>query len=254
MRSRSSLCGLIVAAAAWPATVLADPVRIVLQDRAIVAQVQTEAGIDRTEQAGSDLLTATESQSTPTTTAAAQAMLASSIADPTHLFGTGSINTAITTTSPLLSAALGGSFFTVGFVLDSPHLFDFVGVFSSSGDTGPPGIGAEAVWHAVLIDRSGTLVFDYGTGSSSARPPDVTPLSAAGLLLPGEFYLTANVRAISRAAPGTSAAASGAFTFTLDLTPSETPIPEPGSMWLLGTGLVVLARAARRRTRSTTAG
>jgi len=146
----------------------------------------------------------------------------------------------------------------------------FVGLFSGSGDS------------AVYVDGSSDDLTNYGS-NQGCGPAATVPIGvetvcgdvamsfslAAGMytvvLTDAANFLNAAVGAGTTLGDGFTDFSSGVFQtctdlgdcisptnhFTLDITiPSDAQVvPEPGSLWVFAAGLVVLAAAARRRSR-----
>jgi hypothetical protein len=122
----------------------------------------------------------------------------------------------------------------VGFQIDTPHLFDFSGLFTATSH----------VESLANLQGPGSLDVFRSPAMSSGQ------VRESGLLPAGSWALVVHQRANSFAdAPGAVDIQQGRFSFTFDLS-DVSPTPEPGSLVLLGSGLLGALRIYRRRSSS----
>jgi hypothetical protein len=165
--------------------------------------------------------------------AAASATLASSLADPLHLFAEGGAQ-AISSTDSAESNANAFSRFAIEFIVLTPVTFAFDAFFNVSGD------GA-ASWQVGLLSASNGIFFDGGGESGRS--------SAHGLLQPGTYLFTVAAIADSASIPDNPFSSNISHNLALDFADAAAPIPEPASMMLVASGLVAAAVRRRRARR-----
>jgi hypothetical protein len=243
---------LLVLASA--ATAAADPIRI-YDNRYVQARFDiSDESYNEVAREGEALYAAAPWSSSGRDRASGLATLNSGILDPRHLAGMGSTEARMVT--PEFSASKSShavSVFAVTIELDSPHTFSFRGIFDSSGTSSHSG-RSEGVWGAhVSPTYGGPYVFlhSFPTTPGIDSGPHRVVIAETGLLTPGLWSFL--VGAAADVIYETGSARAG-FDFSFDLAPAASPVPEPGSIALLGSGLLILVRRARGsragRTRS----
>ena len=176
----------------------------------------------------------------------AAAALVTDFSDPSRLSGTGSTSVSYSTE---LGQGEGNvtSYSFVFFELDRPQQFMFDGDLQTSGDAfSTPQQLHRSDWEVSLFAMGSTgnitpIMVERGT--------DSTRIVRDGVLTAGIYRFL--VQGTSFAASFFPGRASGNvhsnFAFSLDLNDAPAPVPEPGSVLLLGTGLAALVGAGRRR-------
>lgn len=239
MRGRigASAAGFLLFAL-WSTGVSADPI-IWWQDRFVGAEAlvfgssgSLPAMIADSQEKG-DNLAASVQTSRGDTTIAADAHLVSTLpANLNRLSGVGRTSAA--------SAGPGGharsmSIFEVLFEIDEPHVYDFSGTFATFGS---------GSWQTQLIHPSAafgpSLLF-----MAFSNPDAEQQLRFRGALDPGRYALLVRADASAGTILGSPPFAASTFDFMYDMS----PVPEPGSLMLVGTGALALVARARRRTR-----
>lgn len=242
MQKRLSKWILVVAFAATPQFAGADPITILSERRvvfagALVRDPLTADAVTTEEKRGENFLQATASGARGTNIASATATLISDLSDPHRLAGSGSASAVVSGGD--LAAATGDIEYIVGFQLTAAHFYDFRGRFDGTAQSGGFPASASNLLGARLVDATGHRLFTFnGVG------PHL--LAASGMLEAGRYGLVVTGQSTAQGRPG-AGAARASFEFTLDLSNELTPVPEPGSMLLLGSGLAALLRVARRR-------
>lgn len=128
-----------------------------------------------------------------------------------------------------------------------------------TGGACPPAPGATCTPTSPLLvsssnpsGKTGTIFEDTATGSTAEFSVDATAMltSASGVTTPytGTFSATFNGMTTAQVLADLSSAGSISTPYSATFTPvSRTTVPEPGSAWLLGGGLLLLAGVGLRR-------
>ena len=180
------------------------------------------------------------------TSADAAAELVSDFRNPSRLSGTGSTSASYATEVGRGEGNVA-SYYFVFFELDQPQQFLFDGDLQTSGDAfSTPTQERRSDWEVSLfaMDSTGNIVRPI----LIERGTDSTRLVREGVLTAGIYRFL--VQGTSFAASFLPGRASGNvhsnFAFSLDLNDGPAPVPEPGSVLLLGTGLAAILGAKRR--------
>jgi hypothetical protein len=198
---------------------------------------------DEIEQSDADVLFRTLTVSSgPNTATGAQSLSSIASSDSRQFSGSG--RTSAIAESPFAgdgtNAGAGGlASVTWNFRLDQPYLFDFDTALSPSSDD------VRVFFRTSLATIQGSLfesVFSHESQDSRGEA-----IVEHGRLDPGlySFFLQSSAGVFTF--QGTKAGRLD-FDFSLDLTPAS-PVPEPGTISLLGAGLFAVAASRRRSAR-----
>jgi hypothetical protein len=204
--------------AGGPAIVSADPITLVADFRRAAAF----AGPVQMERFSADVLTATASSSGVFATATA----IGDISVLNHMSGVGSASVESSSAADFFAAA--GASFVAAFRLDAPHDYRF------SGTGTGPGAAVLTSYSGIGVGQRYFLHFFDGSRFENSRFLDT-----------GSYLLEVAIGTGANSwSPGDRLSSSYGFTFDLQ----EAVLPEPGSILLLGSGLVALV--VRRRIRN----
>jgi hypothetical protein len=223
-----------------PVPVSADPI-VISFSRVVRADVGLN-GVSVTDiNADADALFASASASEGENSVAAAAAFASQVRPDNQQFSGSARASASLTRSTDVRATSGAlAVALLEFSIDQPYTYSFFGSFA-------PGADGFSAWDATLIGLTAPeIVFEYHDRSASVQ-------TDTGLLLPGAYQFFVFGPAFADCAVMVPSAcmrqeALTSFSFDLQLEEqSPAPVPEPGTMLFLTSGLSALVATRRRR-------
>jgi hypothetical protein len=219
--------------ACWPAVAIADPITITadlrrVQASASVTEFDTTDSRSVTAGPGGTLSAFVDAAAASDALGHASATMTSSLADPLHLSGSGTVDAGFVAPVAHVDAS---SLFDVTFHLDSTYAYAFAGTFDSGGIQSDryTFVSAQS-WAALAGPTADVFRFDAGT------------FMRTGVLLAGDYRFTAGGEARAQTfRPAGPLLEFANFAFRFDLAPGETPpspTPEAGSLTLMVLGLL----------------
>jgi len=233
-----------------PALAAADPITISLLRDVHAEAIIAVKGVDvepTDDQQNADILSANAQAALGLNSASGAASMSSTTSrDSRRLSGVGSASgtaTSVANQGDGTNSSGGGEVLIIWeFLLDQPHTFIFSGTLASV--TQPfAGAGLTASLQSGLDVGTGQVELFSTTRQTSGN------VGESGNLAPGPYQFRLNAGAGTESIFDGSSAASAAFRFTFDVIPQHAPVPEPGSLTLLATGVLTLASSMRKRSR-----
>jgi hypothetical protein len=226
-----------------PLAAAGDPITLVASTRSVAVDAvlgtrSADPGVIYNQPAMTNTITLTGGEGAATASAA----LISQVAPSDGVFSGSGGTAASHQTQTVNGGGHAQADYGVLFDLTAAQQFDFSAAFATIGGEA----GTRSLWAVELTYYPGPTANPVFTVGGT----DTRDLWSTGLLQPGRYglFLQTVSDAFGTGAGGTSAH----FSFSLTLAdPQLAPTPEPGSMLLLGSGLLGLLARSRMRNRQT---
>lgn len=242
---KTAFLAFVVIALAFPAVAGSDPVTISSFSRLAIATASSGGGTsDGDVKQNADVLSVAAASQSGLNSATGSGTLISGVSDDGHtFFGSGALASAVNALENPASGHAETSY-DVQFQIVQSHRWNLLANFLSTGSESDRNEAEWAVRGHFMPVRSESPTFVRFDGSDS------TSIAASGVLDPGTYRFGVGTRTTSFRPAGGGAAASSlefGFSFTLSNADDAAPIPEPGTLLLLGSGLVGLLHVRHRR-------